>query len=269
MISALRRRTYFFRAARCVVAGSLRLTLILLMFAARTAAANARPGTAGTVDPTAPNSPSGEVEMLDRSAIPSIPWKMADDVPVWKTVHLGTFTSVNMLREALDSEDCGAGSRKVAEQPGFVRASVSLSRTLPHCQLGDSAGEIIGRPAFHLSRIKQELDLVVVSLIDLGFAPDEDVALEDIYARAELLNYTLCPAEAGPYLRLQYLDQPAGEFLHIAMQPIATYAGELTDLTVANGGAGLVLLGGDGRPNLLLPATTRFVFARPRARSTH
>jgi hypothetical protein len=269
MISALRRRTYFFRAARCVVAGSLRLTLILLMFAAGTAAANALPGVARTVDPTAPNSPSGEVEMLDRSAIPSITWKMADDVPVWKSVHLGTFTSVNMLREALDSEDCGASERKVAERPRFVRAAASRPGSVPGCHLGDSASEIIGRPAFRLSRIKQELDLVAVSLIDLGFAPDEDVMLEDIYARAELLNYTLCPAEVGPYLRLQYLDQPAGEFLHVAMEPITTYAGEPTDLTVANGGAGLVLLGGDDRPNLLLPAVTRFVFVRPRAGSSH
>jgi hypothetical protein len=63
---------------------------------------------------------------------------------------------------------------------------------------------------------------------------------------------TVIPAEAGSQLRLQYLDQPRGEFLQVAMRPIATYAGELTDLT----------LGNDGRPEFALPAVTRFVFSR-------
>jgi hypothetical protein len=73
----------------------------------------------------------------------------------------------------------------------------------------------------------------------------------------------LCPAEVGPLLRLQYVNQPVGEFLHIAMQPIATYRGDLTDLTVANGGAGLLLIGGDGSPDLKLHSTIKFVFVRP------
>jgi hypothetical protein len=33
---------------------------------------------------------------------------------------------------------------------------------------------------------------------------------------------------------------------------------------VANGGAGLLLLGGDARPDLVVPSTIRFVFVRPR-----
>jgi hypothetical protein len=73
---------------------------------------------------------------------------------------------------------------------------------------------------------------------------------------------TVIPAEAGSQLRLQYLDQPRGEFLHLAMRPIAIYAGELTDLTLGNDGSGLLLLGGDGRPEFALPAVTRFVFSR-------
>lgn len=260
-------------AARAMAAPLPRIALALLIFAAGTAAANALPGVAGTVDPTAPNSPSGEVDMLDRSAIPSITWKMADDVPVWKTISLGSYGSVNMLLEALGSDDCGTGERTVAERPELIRAAtatVAAPRAAPHCELGDSAGEIIGRPAFHLSRTRQQLDLVVVSLVELGFPADEEVALEDIYARADMLGFALCPAEVGPQLRLQYLDQPAGEFLHVGMQPIATYAGQLTDLTVGNGGSGLVLIGGDGRPNVTLPPITRFVFVRPQPRtSTH
>ena len=259
------RPTWRFNAAACAAPAPLRLAAVaLLIWAVGTVVADARPD-AGEPDPAQPAPPGNEIDLQDRQAIPSITWKMAHDVPVWKTISLGTHTSVNVLRDALDSDDCGIGDRRVAERPGLIRATaVATPRAAPHCHLGDSASEIIGRPAFHLSRTRQQLDLVVVSLVELGFPADENVALEDIYDRAYLLGFALCPAEVGPQLRLQYLDQPAGEFLHVGMQPIATYAGELTDLTVANAGGGLVLIGGDGRPNLVLPAVSRFVFVRPR-----
>jgi len=42
-------------------------------------------------------------------------------------------------------------------------------------------------------------------------------------------------------LRLQYRDQPLGEFLDVAMEPIAIYGGDLVGLTIGNGGEGLML----------------------------
>jgi hypothetical protein len=55
--------------------------------------------------------------------------------------------------------------------------------------------------------------------------------LRDLYRRALQLGLELCPAEAAPHLRLEYLNQPVGEFLHVAMRPIATYGGDFVDLT--------------------------------------
>jgi hypothetical protein len=66
----------------------------------------------------------------------------------------------------------------------------------------------------------------------------------------------------APQLRLQYSDQPLGEFL-VAMEPIETWKGEPIILTVANGGAGLVILGRDGRANAPIPVGSRFLFVRP------
>ena len=53
-------------------------------------------------------------------------------------------------------------------------------------------------------------------------------------------------------------NNPAPDFT------IKTYGGEPTDLTDATIGDGLMLIGGDGRPNFTLPAVTRFIFVRPR-----
>ena len=172
-------------------------------------------------------------------------------LPVWKTVRLGGYADVNALREALDSTDCGAG-----RQPPLVTRIANTGDI--SCRLGESAAEIIGRPAFRLSRERRDIPVVLVSVAQLGFAAD--AALTDIYVRAQAHGLALCPAELAPYLRLQYRDQPLGEFLRVAMPPIATYAGEPTDLTVANGGSGLLLVGGDARGELIVPVATRFVF---------
>ena len=90
------------------------------------------------------------------------------------------------------------------------------------CGIGDLAGEALARPAFKLASIKTEVDLVVLSPAELGLTA-EFVSLRDIYDRAEKLGLFLAPAEVGPALRLQYRDQPIGEFLHIGMKPIVTW----------------------------------------------
>ena len=130
------------------------------------------------------------------------------------------------------------------------------------CALGDAAAEIIGRPGFTLSKARMDVNLVVLSVSELGFR-DAGATTAEIYARAQQLGLELCPAEVGPQLRLQYLDQPLGEFLLIAMKPIATSGGDLVDLTVANGGASLLVIGGDARSNSTQHSSTRFVFVRP------
>jgi hypothetical protein len=66
----------------------------------------------------------------------------------------------------------------------------------------------------------------------------------------------------APQLRLQYFDQPLGEFLIIGMEPIKTWKGEPVILTVANGGAGLILISQDGSPDAEISVASRFLFMR-------
>jgi hypothetical protein len=159
--------------------------------------------------------------------------KVCAAIPIWKTITLGTYDSVTSLREAV---------RRYA---------------------GSLAGQGLDGPNFTVSRTKTDIDLVRLSVAELGFEA-ESAPLAEIHARAAQLCLEPCPAEVAPQLRLQYLDQPVGEFLHVAMNPLATERGDFVGLSVANGGAGLLLLGGDGRPSLSVPSTVHLVFARPR-----
>ncbi|WP_426615343.1 hypothetical protein [Bradyrhizobium sp. McL0616] len=167
--------------------------------------------------------------------IPPIPIRSAAAVPVWKTITVGNFANSFALINALDA----AG-----------------------CSIGDSAGEILARPAFTLSAKKIDVQLFLVSAAELGFQ-DDTASLADIYARAQQLGFGLATAEVAPQLRLQYFEQPIGEFLIIGMEPIKTWKGEPVILNVANGGAGLIIIGQDGSAHAQISVACRFLFVRP------
>jgi hypothetical protein len=158
--------------------------------------------------------------------------RSAAAVPVWKTITVGTFANSIALGNALNA----AG-----------------------CDVGNSAGETLARPAFTLSAIKTNVELLAVSAAELGFETDT-ASLADIYARAHQLGFGFAAAEVAPQLRLQYFDQPIGEFLIIGMEPIKTWNDEF--LNVANGGAGLILFSQDGSADAEISVASRFIFVR-------
>jgi hypothetical protein len=168
---------------------------------------------------------------------PQLLVKSAAAVPVWKTLEVGTFANSLFLRNALDAAGCG---------------------------IGNSAEEILARAAFTLGPIKTNVKLFAVSAAELGFQT-ETATLADIYARAQQLGFGLAAAEVAPQLRLQYFDQPIGEFLIIGMEPIKTWKGEPVILNVANGGAGLILIGQDGRADAEISVASRFLFVQSKA----
>ena len=176
---------------------------------------------------------------LTLKATPFVPTRMGpvtsvSDVAEWKTISIGTFPDTFAVLTALSAIGCG---------------------------VGNSAAEALARPAFTVSGTRTAVTLLTVTAADLGFK-SETVPLRQIYELAQQLGFRLAPPEIAPQLRLQYLDQPVGEFLVIGMNPIRTWAGEEVILTVANGGAGLILIGQDGRADAEIPVTSRFVFLR-------
>jgi hypothetical protein len=172
--------------------------------------------------------------------IPSAQWRDVDvEKParfqVWRTAMLGSYKGVDAYRDALD---------------------------IANIKIGDSADEILGRPAFPYARTQTGVELAVLSAADLGVESDQ-VSLGEVYQRARQAGLELCPAEVGPQLRLEYRNQPLGEALDIAMEPVATYGGEPTILSLANWGTGLLLIGRDGRSESTVFRKSRFVFALP------
>jgi hypothetical protein len=68
---------------------------------------------------------------------------------------------------------------------------------------------------------KSACHLETVELIarQLGFP--EGATSDELFERACELGLSLCPVEVGPFLRLQYLDQPQGFWITIASQKLS------------------------------------------------
>ena len=155
-------------------------------------------------------------------------------LPVWRTITIGTgLRTADDFRHALTS----AGYR-----------------------IGTWANDILGKPAFTAAAAESPLDLVVASVAELGFRNGATTA--DIYARAKSFGLELCPAEVGPQLRLQYADQPYGEWLFIAMEPISDSVGYPFIFDVERDGYGRWLHGGFGDPDNFWLGLNRFAFVR-------
>jgi len=158
------------------------------------------------------------------------PWEKPEG---FMEIEVGAYCSEKALRTALSD------------------AGVSISA-------GGWADDILGKTK--LSSSKKTLELVVMSVKELGF-PD-GARYEQICAVAETFGLELCPAEVGPYLRLQYKDQPEGEWLVIAMEAIKDSGGSLGVFSVYRFGGDRWLGASYGRPDYFWYGDRRFVFVR-------
>ena len=96
------------------------------------------------------------------------------------TITLGTHTSGADLLDALIKEKC----------------MVSLWSI-----------QALGNPDFPVMTEEITVDIVVVSMLEMGFAEGELATLDTIYDRAKQLGLEICPVETAAQLRLSFLDQ--------------------------------------------------------------
>lgn len=149
--------------------------------------------------------------------------------PVWKTIQNGTYPSPSKLCSALTRN-----GYKIGEAEGNILTTVPLSQAPISVQL------------------------VRATVADLGFP--RGGLLEEICKSVLSLGWQLCQPEDGPQLRLQYPEQPPGEWIFLAMEPIADENSNPTIFTITHYTGNKRLGGRIMRPESSLSSKAQLVF---------
>ena len=155
----------------------------------------------------------------------------AKALATWRKLTIGSHKSVEALVKAIEAKGL-----KVGDWARDISKKVTLAKEV------------------------SEVELVNVSVAELGFK--NGATRKDIYDRAISLGLSLCPPEVGMQLRLQYDDQPKGEWLLIGMEPITDSGGDLYVFYVARDDGGRWLFTSHGDPASVWDAGDRWVFLR-------
>ena len=128
------------------------------------------------------------------------------------------------------------------------------------CNVNEEAQAVVADESFTMATGITKVEVVKISGADLGF--DSSVSREEVCVRATSPEYglTLCPAEVGPQLRRQYMDQPDWDRLLIAMQPVVLSDAVQYIFAVEQQGPKAMLKAYRDGSNCLWPAETQWVF---------
>lgn len=104
----------------------------------------------------------------------------------------------------------------------------------------------------------EDVTLIRLSVGDLGFT--RSATTDQIYERARKLGLELCPQDTGPHYRLQYQNQPLGEWFYIGMKQIADSGARPDVFVLARRADGLWLYDGWAEPDDMWDPDDEFVF---------
>lgn len=169
------------------------------------------------------------------------PIKRELDFKVWKTINLGK------------GPKNGGAFRNALEAEGY--------------EIGGRVTDVFDLGIFKVAKKETEVNLVSYSYLELGLK--YGAPLIEVHRKAESLGLEICPLEVGPQLRLQYRDQPMGQWLLIAHQPlIFTPAGQLPDtpsmFCIGHSGMGCWISTLNEPPDIHWKVDVKFVFVLPR-----
>lgn len=117
------------------------------------------------------------------------------------------------------------------------------------------AHDLLKSPDFITSKTIEGTDLVRLFVKDLGFP--QGATTDQIYARAQEYGLELCPAEAGPHLRLSYTG---ADWMWIAMKQISDRDGDPSVFRLYRYGATLRLGTYNAEPSYRWHENSQFVF---------
>lgn len=156
-------------------------------------------------------------------------------------------------------------SKPIVERPPFMTVKLGTHKSNKDLRkallaagfkIGDWGGDILNR--VKVAEKPEDVNIVVVTVAELGFP--NGATREQIYEKALSMGLGLLPAEVGPQLRLQYTDQPLGEWILIGMKPIAGSDGDLIVFGVERDDGGRWLGGEVGYPGFVWHGRNRWAF---------
>jgi hypothetical protein len=155
--------------------------------------------------------------------------------------------------------DCPAIVRTI--QVGGMTKDELLREFQKHAiSMNEYGTTVFDDPVWEPSESAYNLPTVEVTARQLGF-PGGAITAE-IFARADRLGLSLCPVETGPFLRLQYLDQPAGFWITIATLKLSDDPDFPNGFYLRRLDDGLWLRGYTAAPEHVWDADDHFVFCR-------
>lgn len=154
---------------------------------------------------------------------------------------------------------CPAVARTV-QVGGSTKAAI-LQKFLVHAiAMNEYGKQLWNDPRFVISEVSYALRTVELRVRDLGFA--DGGTTEQIYQRAQDLGLEVCPLELGPFLRLQFLDQPEAYRITLSAHKLAEEAGVPNGFYLRRVSAGLWLRGYTATSDFCWDPDEHFVFAR-------
>lgn len=98
---------------------------------------------------------------------------------------------------------------RTVEIGGLTKAQLIQKLKQSDIRMNEYAERLLTDDRFTTSDTRYSLQTVEVTVGDLGFR--DGATTDQIYQRAAEFGLALCPLELGPYIRLQYADQPEGD----------------------------------------------------------
>ena len=124
--------------------------------------------------------------------------------------HFPKLNSTDFARNDEDTIDEKGFAADLTITLGSHKSGVDLLGALieEKCRISLWSTQALGNPDFPMSAEEITVDIVIVSMREMGFAEGELATLDAIYDRAKQMGLETCSVETAAQLRLQFLDQP-------------------------------------------------------------
>ena len=144
---------------------------------------------------------------------PSLPWVAVGTALVVATLLILSVSNQSVIYFAHNDEDTKDKKDFTADFTitlGTHRSGAALLGALleEKCQVSLWSMQALGNLDFPVVAEETTVDIVVVSMLEMGFAEGALATLDTIYDRAKQMGLEICPVETAAQLRLSFLDQP-------------------------------------------------------------